>query len=671
MHARSRRWLAGLLSISIAGCQVLTYDVVDVPTRTSVQDTGREPTTPVARVEHDAQRDVLRLTVGTNTTVHRLTVQEYEREREFTVEDAPFVDNLDEIDNELMWLIFLPIAISLDVLAMVGTFLIVPPVSLFADTSSHEVRTPSDATEEVRWPTFDLVDPTSAARLTVAQDEALSAHDLALLGFRSAELRAVSPQGEQVTLTLPPSAMTHVTEVQAALERLPADGLVRVAPGESLANAVGRAAPGAWIQLEAGDYELPRTLHVFGRDLTIAGRGAGRTRLRSTAATGLDLGGGTVTLRGLSVVMERAGPSTGIRCGRGDARLVGCAVTGARHEKVERTPEEVAKQPGDVYRGGFGVSCSGAGKTTLVRCWLRSNATAGALAADTHVLQVQGCVAESGVFEAVSFRGASQGSVVDSVLTGSGHGVLVTDEATATIHQTDISVTRAGILANGEAKLSASRNHLHGCYSGIDVGATASGTVEANTCKQNEVGILVSSPASVQVSKNGCYSNKANGISLQGRATPQVVGNTCVENQTGILCTDESGGLLQDNELRGNAKAGLAIQDRAAPKVERNVAENNRGMGLFLDGAATPTIHAITCRDNQGAGMQVEGQARPDVSYSTFERNQAGLVLLEQAGGRFYNTSFRNNRGAGVVRQSSGNPTFPDSGAFGNQPDWR
>ncbi len=673
MNARVRRWTAGLLALAIAGCQVLTYDVVDVPTTTYVADVGREPAVPVARVEHDALRDVLRLTVGSDTQVHRVTTREFERERDWKVEDAPFVGNLDEIDNELVWLIFLPIALSLDIVAMAGTFLVVPLTAPFADTSSYEQKTPFDVTEEVRWATFELVDPATDARLAVAQGEELRAHDLALLGFRSADLRAVAAGGEQVTLTLPPSAMTHVAEVQAALEQAPADGVVRVAPGASLADVVGRAPSGAWVQLEAGEYELPSTLHVFGKRLTIAGRGAGRTRLRSAAATGLSLSGAGlhVTLRGLSIAMDGAGPGVGVHCSGGEARLVACAVTGARHEKVQRTPEEVAERPGDVYRGGLGVRGSGAGKTTLVRCALSGNQTAGALAAGEHALRLEGCVVEGGVLEAVSFREASQGAVFHSRLTGPGHGVFAGGTAKAGVYQSDIDADGAGILAKDQAELAASGNRLHGCGTGISVEDAASATVEDNTCEASEGGILVSSTASVRVTRNTCRKNQGNGISVQGEAAPEVADNTCAENQTGLLCSGKSAGALARNTFTGNTKAGLAIQDAARPTVQGGVAEKNRGMGLFVDGAATPTISGFASRDNEGPGMQVEGQARPDVSYCKFQRNRAGLVLVEQAGGRFYNSSFEHNRGAGVLRQSSGGPTFPECGAWNNSPDWQ
>lgn len=82
MRPRARRLFAGLLALSIAGCQVPSYEVTTRRAGSWTREVSRDAPQPVAEVEHDPIRDVLRVAVGFDTKVRRLEVAEFERERD-------------------------------------------------------------------------------------------------------------------------------------------------------------------------------------------------------------------------------------------------------------------------------------------------------------------------------------------------------------------------------------------------------------------------------------------------------------------------------------------------------------------------------------------------------------------------------------------------------------
>lgn len=669
MRARTRRGIAFVLACSIAGCHALTVDTRTITAHEQRDLLGRAPA-PLARVTYEAPRDLLRIVAGDEVAVRAVDVRDMATERVWDWEYFSLTDGTADGDDFSLTLILLPITLPIDVCLPFMSLLVTPVIALFQHTSTWTTRTPVEWKEERPWPRFDLVDPATQARLTVTSGAPLRARDLALLGFRSAALQAVSPGGEQRLVTLPPAAVAHLSELQRATEALRAGAVVLVPPGTSLADAARRAAPGAWLQLEAGEYELPGSVFLYGAKLTIAGRGAGRTILTSRGRTGFDLRGASqqVTLRGVSLRLVAPEVSDGVRVSGGEVRLVACEVSGARHQKVELPPEERAKQQGDSYRGGVGVWVEGSGKTRLEGCRLFDNMSASALAVGSHTLEVLGCEATSGALEAVSFRGGSSGFVRDSALTGPGHGVLVTGTASAGVYSSDIQVSRAGVLAQGEGKLNAVGNTVHGCATGVSVEGAASGTVADGALRGNGAGVLVSSTGSVTVSANTCTEN-TNGISVQQAARPTLTGNTCQDNKgSGILYTGTSAGVARRNTLERNG-SGIAVQGQATPLLESNTAKHNRESGLFVSDTAAPRASSNTLAENR-EGVHVQGQGRPDAGNNTLEDNHAGLVLVGQAAGSYHGNTIRGNSGPGVVNQSGGRPTLVNNTVSGNNPDF-
>ncbi|MBX3470288.1 MAG: right-handed parallel beta-helix repeat-containing protein [Planctomycetes bacterium] len=664
---RARRQVGCWLALSLVGCHAVTYDLKQTVVGRERRELGRD-TAPLVRVGHHATRDDLALTVGDLVTVEAEDVTHHARTREWELAYYSLTDQTGSEDDFSLTLLLLPITLPIDLLLPVLSLIVLPfRLALGEGTAEWSTRAPVTSKEERPWASYELVDPAADVRVPVRAGEPLRAGDLALQGVRSTELVAVGPGGLTRDVTLPPSAAATIAAVHSARGQVPAGRLVRVAPGEALLPVLRGAPPGTWIQLEEGVYDLPSGSFLFGKRLTLAGRGAARTVLRGPSG-GLDLRGASqdVTLRGLSVALEGTGVSDGVRCHGGVVRLIGCEVRGARHEKVPPPPDAPPGQ-GDAYRGGVGVSARGGGKVVLEACRLVDNQTAGVLASGDHEVVVVGCVGETGALEAFSFRGASRGAVRDAVARGPGHGVLVGDEARVTVARCEVQVARAGVLVNGTATATVEGNTLEGCATGVSVEDASIATVTGNVCRGNQTGVLVDSRGRVEVARNTCVKNKTNGISVQGEAKPVVTGNTCEGNPTGILFTGKAGGRAAGNTLRGNG-AGVAAQDEARPAIVSNQVTGSTQAGISVGGSAAPTINGNTCSGGL-EGLHVEGSARPEVYDNTFEKNHRGAVFLGQSGGSFTGNRVTNNTGPGVVNQSGGGPRIQHNTVSGNNPN--
>lgn len=674
MRARARRWTAYLLCLAIVGCTYLTFERRTQQLRYWSEERGQERVAFV-RIEHDGDRDLLKLSIGDTVTTRSENFVESEEDLEFTSTsfsafDATVVDD----DDYSLALLFLPITLTIDICAPIFSLLVTPIVFLCTSTRGTWVdRSPGQAVADVVWPTFELVDPAvpeARVTLTSAEAQALSVMELSLLGFRSAELTAVSPEGVERAVALPATAMNVLSELNRLRDKVPADLVVRVPTTEALSKVLLAPRPGAWIQLEQGEYVVPESIYSFGGRYTLVGRGMGRTRLVCRGSRAFDLRGAyDVTFRGLSIAMEStAAHSDGVVANGGVLRLERCAIRGAKTLKVSEAPDEQGRVASS-FRGGMGVFLGGSGKTFLTACHV-SGAAAGALAGGTHELFVGGSELSGGELEAVSFRDESSGRVWRSTLTGQGHGVLVRDKAHAEVADNRISVSNAGVFVATEARGSVTGNTIEGCANGISIEDAANAQVSGNTCRGNGAGVLVSSiGGNVAVTSNTCEANTGNGISVQGEARPNLSNNTCTANKgAGILFSDKAGGVAVANTVARNT-SGVSCQGTSSPRVERNICTGNSQGGILCSDQTTAHLTGNNCTENQ-IGLGVQGQARPNVESNTIENNSTGMQLTDNGTGSFTSNTIRNNRGPGVYSSSYTQPVrFDYNTIFGNNPD--
>lgn len=679
---RTRTILALAVALTAPGCFALTFDVENELVEAETVP-GETTTVALASATHDPVTDALTFVVRDDTTRRSEQVDRYEEDRSWTVEYMSLTDHLwteTDSDAALFLLIITPVTLAVDLMLPLGSLIVAPFRVAFGDLGESTTRTPHEAVEQRPWTPLELYDPTTGARAPVV--DGTRAGDLALLGFRSTALTAIGPDGQERPLALPASVAPVLEEVAEGWDRAAEELRVRVPLGASLAEAARRAPDGAWLQLEAGDYPLESTLFLHGRRLTLAGRGAGATRLLARSLA-LNLSGtaNEVTLRGLTVQLDGSSASDAVRVTGGATTLVGCAISGAAYEELPPPPPEPAKpgEPppppqGKSYRGGVGLAGTGEGLTTLRACRLAGNGTAGVMARDLHQLRVLGCAFDGGALEAISFRGDSKDNLVSGcTVRGPNHAIVVSGQTAAEVQRSDLSAPNAGILTNGEAALTASDNTIHGCGTGISIEGKSTAALWRNACDGNRTGILIGTEGThAVVRENRCTGSAANGISLQAQASAEVRGNTCARNLTGVLVSGTSQGAVSDNVLEAN-ETGLAFQDHGAAAATGNKLRENTLMGLQISGQSSPVVSGNEIRSNRRGGVILQGDAgtSPTLTDNDICDNAGNGV---QVGAGLAPTITRNrianNSGAGVIGAPGVTYTAPFN-TFTNNGDQR
>lgn len=674
---QARTILALAVALATQGCVGLTYDI-EKELESTRWEPGETTTAEVANATHDADTDALTFDVRDQTTRKSERIDHWEEYRSWDVRYMSLTDHLwKETDDGAALLIATPITLAVDIVLPVASLIVAPfRVAFGASPVEWDTRTPEVKVEQRPWTPLELYDPTTGARAPVVNGT--RAGDLALNGFRAAALTAIGPEGQERPLTLPPSVAQVFSEVAAGWDRAREELRIRVPLAASLDQALRAAPDGAWLQLEAGDYQLPSTIYLYGKRLTIAGRGAGATRLHARGlAFSLGAARNEVTLRGLTIQLDGSTVSDAVHTSSGHTRLIGCAITGARFEEVPPPPpapvkpgEPAPPPPGKSYRGGVGLVGDGDGQTTLRACHIGGNGTAGAMARDLHRLRLLGCTFDGGVLEAISFRGESKDNLVSRcTVRGPGHAVGVFGKTAATVQGSDLAAPGAGILVKGEASLSASDNTVHDCGSGISVEDKGTATLWRNTCRTNGVGILLGTEGThVSARQNRCLDNRANGISLQGKSSADVEGNTCTGNVTGILVSGEARGTVSGNTLENN-DTGLAFQDQGAATARGNKLRNNKSLGLQVSDKSSPQVTGNEIRSNRKGGVMLQGKegSAPSLSDNDIADN-AGNGIQVQAGVKpsIWNNRITGNSGAGIIGQagsfSAPNNTFTNNG---------
>lgn len=652
MRARTRRWapfaLIAALLAALAGCTYLKHEVKTETLRTWTETKG-EDRVPFVRAEYDVPRDALKLQIGDTVTRKVEACTEREEAGDLSVKfESSTLDAFLSNDEHafLVGLITLPFNLLVDLGGPLVALLSAPFDALAQDTRGRHVeRAPAEEVVEVLWETFDLLDPAvPAARLTLTAADALalSGADLGLLGFRSASLTAVGPSGEERAVTLQSTVVEAARAWAADLARFPAELRVRVAPGESLADAVAGARTGSWIQLEAGVYDVPDAISLWGRELVVAGRGSGRTTLRCRGSAAFALEGGhRVMLVGLGIVLEGAGPSVGVSTSDGALVVARCTIAGARAGMV-------SAPLGPVSGGGRGVECQGSGSTALEGSRVEGE-THGVLAWGTHVVTLDLCEVVGGEVAAVMLYERATGKVGRSVITGRRDGVQLFEDASVEVTECQVSVPRVGVYVISRQSCGVTSTVIEGCSIGLCLeGTSSNGTYGTNTLRRNKVGIQVQAEGdAIRIVGNQVRDSLEAAIGVGGKAKPSVEGNTCEGGPVGLYYGEQAGGMADKNTLVRN-KVGAMLDGSTTAAIRFCDVTDNSGAGLILRGQSkSAVLHCKLLRN--AVGMAFETSEMTTVNSNEITGNEVGLVISGDVLHRFDDNQITDNSGPGIV----------------------
>ncbi|MFI6763802.1 right-handed parallel beta-helix repeat-containing protein [Micromonospora sp. NPDC050417] len=375
----------------------------------------------------------------------------------------------------------------------------------------------------------------------------------------------------------------------------------------SIAAALAAAGPGAVIAVQPGTYR--EQLRLSGDVTVVAEEGPGTVTIDGGDGVAVFVGGGNVTLRGLSV-RGGAADLPAVQVGRGTLHAIGCAVTG---------------------RGIVAVHVPG-GRVEMRDCQVSNPEGAGFLFdRDAGGTVSATTVRETGSAGAVIVGGA------DPVLRGCtftdirGTGVLCTRGGRGTIEDCEITaVDGSAVTVEEDGALHVVRSRLLDLPgSGVVV---TGGRPTLEECEIRTVG--------------------GHGVILSGTADP-VLRDCQIQGVTGhgLLVLDRATGAFIDGKIDGTEAAAIAVTGSATPLVEggrvtggpagallfqaeatgtlRRVTVHGGPTGLVVGGSAAPVVEDCVIEDVREFGVRLLGQARPVVRQVRIERCAAGGFLVE------------------------------------------
>jgi parallel beta-helix repeat protein len=207
------------------------------------------------------------------------------------------------------------------------------------------------------------------------------------------------------------------------------------------------------------------------------------------------------------------------------------------------------------------------------------------------------------------------------------------------------------------------RNRLHG----IRLSEEAQPTLESNTCRENQVGIVYVGSASGTAWDNTCENNAFHGIQVGEQARPTLEGNTCRENKwSGIAYYGSASGTARNNTCEWNAAGGIGVGEQAQPTLEGNTCRENKWLGIAYAGSASGTARNNTCVNNTACGILVGEQAQPTLEGNTCRENKgAGIAYFGSASGTARNNICRENAKRSIVVAEEASPVLEGNSGAG------
>ena len=153
-------------------------------------------------------------------------------------------------------------------------------------------------------------------------------------------------------------------------------------------------------------------------------------------------------------------------------------------------------------------------------------------------------------------------------------------------------------------------------YTGIMLWNCANGTLDSNTCSNNQNGILLGpSSNNNTVSNNTCSSNDPRGIILYPSSNNNTLSNnTCSNNWDGITV------MGSDNTLSNNTCSNnyYGIISSSTTTLSNNICSSNNGYGIYLSSSSGSTLGNNTLMNNSGYGLYI---GSPDSSSNRIWNN--------------------------------------------------
>ena len=458
-------------------------------------------------------------------------------------------------------------------------------------------------------------------------------------------------------------------------DRWPDDAIFVPRDAATLQSALGRAAAGATIVLQARDepYAGPATIHV--PNVTIASAGGSAIVEADGADPALTIHADGVSVRGLTVASGSIGVRVeAARCTIEDVRIDGAAIgvqlVGGRECTVRRV---------EVNGGQTGIELASSGGNLIADVAVRGAAECGVKALESwgntfEAVEVSDapigisfergssenelydCLVEQAAIVGIEFRGAidntfARGSIREAgigVVLGGVTGVWIDDCEIADVAVAGLSleqavqnrVTETRIDASQDAgiRLSQSRentlsyNRVADCDgAGIRLDGSDRNLLIGNQLRGNGIGIDADRSNEGRILRNAVDPNGAVGIRFVGGADNRLFDNRIVGGDWGILLSDSRGNLLLRNRIEGLTVVGLAfVNGSQATRVGENELKDNLVGVLIADAPRGNVLSNVIAGNGVGLWL-VRSGSEIRIEGNTIASNRIGLRQTDWA----------------------------------------
>ena len=285
---------------------------------------------------------------------------------------------------------------------------------------------------------------------------------------------------------------------------------------------------------------------------------------------------------------------------------------------------------------------------------------------------IHDCVVESNLNHGIDVYGTHTKPVIKNNLCSQNkeHGIFFHIGAQGEAEGNTCIQNRAGIATNNlKTKVNLTNNR---CISnkdwGICIWGGAVATIKENICEKNKKsGIYVTGgdliatlgkKSTATLHKNICRSNKEYGIVFEGNAQGTVEGNTCEENESSgirIAKLDDTV-LVKDNTCRANYKDGICFTSGAKATAQNNVCIDNDWRGIMFAYGASGRAEGNTCEGNGSPGILIfESGTTATLRNNVCRRNYpSGIEFSNCAAGKAETNICEDNPWSGIAVRGKG-----------------
>ena len=174
---------------------------------------------------------------------------------------------------------------------------------------------------------------------------------------------------------------------------------------------------------------------------------------------------------------------------------------------------------------------------------------------------------------------------------------------------------------------------------GITLYKVTNGTLENNTCSNNDWdGIYLWYSSNNVISNNTC-SNNGDGIYLDYSSNNMISNNTCSNNDQGIWLYSSSNNVISNNTCSNNGYGIYLYYYSSNNVITNNTYSNNNWDGIFLDSSSNGNV----------------------ISNNLFANNtDYGIYIYSGSNNHIYHNSFYYNQGSGGTYNSSHVQAYDD-----------